>query len=534
MQVQVPAGVVTDNSGNPNSAASASITFDNVRPTTTLAYPAGDSPTNNPNLVFTVTFSEAVIDFVSNDIQVVNGVVLGGSFVQTGPTTYQFTVNPLAQGPVEVLIPENIAEDAAGNPNQASSTINLIYDAAQPSTTLSSTDVSGGFTSKNPVIVTITLGESGCVVRDPSLLTVTGGTAGTITPVPGSTDKFTVAITPTNPGAQTAITVTAGNGTFIDPAGNFSAASSPFSFTYRPAVSQGLSWSTNSGNQVVVKKTNGTTSTVTVFPGWSGGLRVAAADVTGDGVQDLVVVPTAGGAPNVVVINGDTLATAASFYAFAAGYKGGLTVAAGDLTGDGIADIVVGSGGGAQATVATFAGGTFNNLKNFFAYTGYTGQVNVGTVDVAGTGVRDIVTGTGLGTRGHVVVFDYGTLSVLSSFYAFAAGTTSGAYVAGGNLNPASAADEIAVGSGGNMQATVNLFSPTGVQLNSLPAFSGFRGAAKVTVTDYNGDGVIDLAIGAGPGAEPSINVLNGESLAVIDSFFGYPENWTNGINFGA
>jgi len=211
-----------------------------------------------------------------------------------------------------------------------------------------------------------------------------------------------------------------------------------------------------------------------------------------------------------------------------------MTVAAGDLTGDGIADIVVGSGGGAQATVATFAGGTFNNLKNFFAYTGYTGQVNVGTVDVAGTGVRDIVTGTGLGTRGHVVVFDYGTLSVLSSFYAFAAGTTSGAYVAGGNLNPASAADEIAVGSGGNMQATVNLFSPTGVQLNSLPAFSGFRGAAKVTVTDYNGDGVIDLAIGAGPGAEPSINVLNGESLAVIDSFFGYPENWTNGINFGA
>jgi len=534
MEVGVPAGVVTDNSGNPNTAATASITFDNVRPTTTLAYPAGASPTNNPNLVFTVTFSEAVIDFASNDVQVVNGVVLGGSFIQTGPKTYQFTVNPLAQGPVEVSIPENIAEDAAGNPNQASSTINLIYDAVQPSTTLASTDVSGGFTSKNPVMVTITLGESGCSLRNASLLTVTGGTAGTITPVPGSTDKFTVAITPTNPGAQTAITVTAGNGTFIDPAGNLSAASAPFSFTYRPAVSQGLSWSTNSGNQVVVKKTDGTTSTVTVFPGWSGGIRVAAADVTGDGVQDLVVVPTAGGAPNVVVINGDTLATAASFYAFAAGYKGGLTVAAGDLTGDGIADIVVGSGGGAQATVTTFAGGTFTNLKNFFAYTGYTGQVNVGTVDVAGTGVRDIITGTGLGTRGHVVVFDYATLGTVASFYAFAAGTTSGAYVAAGNLNPATAADEIAVGSGGNMQATVNLFSPTGVQLNSLPAFSGFQGAAKVTVTDYNGDGVIDLAIGAGPGAEPSINVLNGETLAVIDSFFGYPENWTNGINFGA
>jgi hypothetical protein len=34
MQVEVPAGVATDNSGNPNTAASASITFDNVRPST--------------------------------------------------------------------------------------------------------------------------------------------------------------------------------------------------------------------------------------------------------------------------------------------------------------------------------------------------------------------------------------------------------------------------------------------------------------------------------------------------------------------
>jgi hypothetical protein len=133
-----------------------------------------------------------------------------------------------------------------------------------------------------------------------------------------------------------------------------------------------------------------------------------------------------------------------------------------------------------------------------------------------------------------VVVFDYATLAATASFYAFASGTTSGAYVSAGNLNSASAADEIAVGSGGNMQATVNLFSPTGTQLNSLPVFAGFQGAAKVAITDYNGDGVTDLAVGAGPGASPSINVINGDTLAVIDSFFGYPSNYTGGINFGA
>ena len=536
MQVEVPAGVATDNSGNPNTAASASITFDNVRPTTTLAY-SGSNPTSNPNLVFTVTFTENMIDFASNDIQVVNGVVLGGSFTQVGPNpnTFQFTVNPLSQGSVQVSIPENIAFDAASNANQASNSVNIIYDAVQPTTTLSSVDVTGGNTSKNPVIITITLSES-VVLRNASLLTVTGGTAGTITPLAGGDGTiWTVAITPTNPGAITPITVTAGNGTFQDNAGNLSAASSAFSFTYRPAVSQGLAWSTTPSNVLQVKNTAGTITTVTVFPGWTGGVRVAQGDVTGDGVQDLIAVPTAGGAPNVVVINGDTGLTAASFYAFDPAYKGGLTVAAGDLTGDGIADIVIGSGGGAQATVATFQGGTWANLKNFYAYTGYTGQVNVGTVDTTGAGTgRSIVTGTGVGTRGHVVVFDYATLAATASFYAFASGTTSGAYVSAGNLNSGSAADEIAVGSGGNMQATVNLFSPTGTQLNSLPVFSGFQGAAKVAITDYNGDGVTDLAVGAGPGASPSINIINGDTLAVIDSFFGYPSNYTGGINFGA
>jgi hypothetical protein len=270
-----------------------------------------------------------------------------------------------------------------------------------------------------------------------------------------------------------------------------------------------------------------------VFPGWNGGLRVAQGDVTGDGVDDLVVVPTAGGAPNVVVIDGDTLTTAASFYAFAAGYKGGLTVAVGDLDGDRTGDIVIGSGGGAQSTVATFKGGTWANLKNFYAYIGYYGQTNVGTVDVDGSGKKDIVTGNGVGTRGHVVVFDYDTLAATANFYAFAAGTTSGAYVAGGNLNTSTAADEIAVGSGGNMQATVNLFSPTGVAGPSIPVFSGFMGGAKVTVTDYDGDGVTDLAVGAGQGGQPNINIIEADTYNIIDAFFGYPEPWRNGINFG-
>ncbi len=535
MTIQIPAGVAVDSFGNPNLAASSGITFDNLRPTPVISY-TGPNPTSNATLNFTVTWDEVVTDFLATDINLTNATLAPGSFVQTGPSTYTFSVNPLATGPVTVEIVENIAEDLARNPNNTAVPVTVVYDATNPTVTLSTPLLPGNITRENPVIITFTMSEA-VSLRDASLLQVTGGTAGTITPLPGSGDTiWQVEITPTDPNAVTPMSVTAQAGLFKDAANNQSLASAPLNFTYEPksAVSKGLAWSTNSGNQVVVKKADGTTSTVTVFPGWNGGLRVAQGDVTGDNIDDLVVVPTAGGAPNVVVINGDTLATAASFYAFAAGYKGGLTVAVGDLTGDRVGDIVIGSGGGAQSTVATFQGGTWANLKNFYAYTGYTGQVNVGTVDVDGSGKKDIVTGSGYGTRGHVVVFDYDTLAATANFFAFAAGTTSGAYVAGGNLQPATAADEIAVGSGGNMQSTVNLFSPAGVAGPSIPVFSGFMGAAKVAITDYNGDGITDLAVGAGQGGQPNINIIRGDDLEVIDAFFGYPETWRNGINFGA
>ena len=543
--VTVPANAGIDAAGNPNSASSGSITFDNVRPVPFLTYvDPGTTPTSSTILVFSVQWTETVNGFTSSDVNVQNGSLIGGSFVQdpVDPTLYIFAVLPLANGPVVVSLVENVAEDNATNPSVASNSITVEYDGVAPTVVLSAVLQPGNITSTNPIYVTMTMSEP-VLLRDATLLVVTGGTAGAITmPLGGDGTIYTVAITPLNPGAVTAITVTANAGTFKDLTNNISVTSNTLAFTYQPQVSQGLVWSSSvaqngqGGNQISVKTAAGVVSTVTVFPGWTGGVRTAVADVTGDGVQDIIAVPTAGGAPNVVVISGATGLAVASFYAFAQGYQGGLTVAAGDLNGNGIADIVVGSGGGASGTVATFSGQTWANLKNFYAYgAGYTGQVNVGTVDVTGAGTgRGIVTGTGAGAAPHVVVFDYATLAVTASFYAYATSMTAGVYVAGGNLNQGTIADEIAVGSGGGVQATVNLFTPTGSQLNSLPVFSGFMGAAKVVITDYNGDGQADLAVGAGPGAQPSIDVYDGDTLAKIDAFFGYSANFTGGINFGA
>jgi hypothetical protein len=122
-------------------------------------------------------------------------------------------------------------------------------------------------------------------------------------------------------------------------------------------------------------------------PGFAGGVRVAVGDVTGDGVPDVVTGPGAGGGPHVRVFDGFTGAPVGgplgSFFAFAPGFTGGVAVATADVNCDGRADVVVGAGPGGGPHVEVFDGATggllATPLASFFAYDpGFTGGVSVG------------------------------------------------------------------------------------------------------------------------------------------------------------
>src|SRR5204863_7714922 len=103
-------------------------------------------------------------------------------------------------------------------------------------------------------------------------------------------------------------------------------------------------------------------------PNFTGGVRVATGDVNGDGYDDLITAAGAGGGPHVKVFDGKTGALLREFMAYDAAFTGGVYVAAGDVNGDGKADIVTGVGVGGGPHVKAFSGADGSVLASFMAY----------------------------------------------------------------------------------------------------------------------------------------------------------------------
>ena len=84
--ITLPANVVTDNSGNPNTASNTiTVTFDNVAPTPTITTTASDPTSVNP-IPFTVTFSEDVTGFTASGLTITNGTASNFTMVNATRT----------------------------------------------------------------------------------------------------------------------------------------------------------------------------------------------------------------------------------------------------------------------------------------------------------------------------------------------------------------------------------------------------------------------------------------------------------------
>ena len=185
-----------------------------------------------------------------------------------------------------------------------------------------------------------------------------------------------------------------------------------------------------------------------------------------------VAVPGSPGTPARVKVydgNGDRLiATVTPF----PGFEGTPSVAMGDLTGDGILDLIVGAGKGAPPHVVAYSGassargGPFQTeIARFDAFANTArGGVSVAAALIDGTDRDDIVVGSGPGIPDQVNVYrstlpaTLGTAPATFSNFRPYANDSSGVSLAGGMVDSTSGRDSIVTAPGPGAPAQVKVF----------------------------------------------------------------------------
>lgn len=339
-------------------------------------------------------------------------------------------------------------------------------------------------------------------------------------------------------------------------------ASSSGTVTVKPLPLLVLAAGSGAGPQVRVLRGDQPELSFFAFdPAFGGGSDVAVGDVTGDGVGDIIVGAGDGGSSHVRIFSGidatQIPGPLGSFWAFpgpdggqSGAFNGPIHVAAGDVNGDGHADVIVSVGAHGPPHVKIFSGADGSLLESFLAFPNthhtdpadpayfseaFDGGVNAAAGDIDHDGKADLIVAAGPGAGPHVKVFADGQFSgLIRSFYAYDAAFAGGVNVSAGDVNADGTSDILTTPQSDGGPEVKAFSGLDNSQLLSFWAYDpAYRGGVHLAAGDYDGDGKLDLFAAPAAGVAADLRRFSFTSgiPSATDDFFAFAQGFLGGVS---
>ncbi len=262
------------------------------------------------------------------------------------------------------------------------------------------------------------------------------------------------------------------------------------------------------------------------------GLELAVGNLDKDSRDEIVTGIAGDGGPEVRVFESNGKRRS-SFMAYTSTFTGGVRVATGDFDNDGRDEIatVPGPGGGPQVKVFEMDG---TQIASFNALSGGNSGAYISGVQWDGKGADEIVVAPDTGSTASVSVYNSQTGALVTSFQPYAAGFNAGIRVAAAKIKKGNREAVVMVPPSGVTR--VEAFQKSGSNSTRIqPGFYGF-------VTTYLGGGTIGagnftqglkdrLVIGSNGNRQTTVQIYTPTGKTLKDTIFPFVSSYTGPVN---
>jgi hypothetical protein len=264
---------------------------------------------------------------------------------------------------------------------------------------------------------------------------------------------------------------------------------------------------------------------------FKGGVSVATGDVDGDGVDEIVVGAGPGGGPTVMVYEKDGRRVS-NFMAYDANTKKGVSLAVGDMDGDLREEIwTVPMMGQAHVRAFDGSGTPLFTTKGFFAFPDWMkGGASLAIGDVQGDGVREVYVSAGSVTTGHIRSFSRTGSVVGWTLMPFGTAHQGGAVVRLADVD-LEKGDEVIAGNYDQGETRVKVFREDGSVSAQWLAFGTYPVGVRLATGDMDGDGKAEIVTGVGRSGGPQVRVFQADGKLTKSDFFAYESDFRGGVN---